>query len=62
MFEPTKGTTAMAANRFAWWALLPSQYGYTTEYRKTTDLGTAKALERLPAGTDVLFRRGRGAR
>ena len=55
LFNPKKGTPAMAANRLARWALTLSQYEYSIEYRKTTDHGNADALSRLPIGDDREF-------
>ena len=55
LFDPTKATPSLAANRLARWALMLSQYEYTIEYRKTSDNGNADARSRLPVGSDAQF-------
>ena len=57
LFSPSKGTSAVAANRLARWVLTLSQYDYTIEYRKTSDHGNADALSRLPQSEDFSFDR-----
>ena len=55
LFNPKKGTPAMAANHLTRWALTLSHYEYSIEYRKTIDHGNADALSRLPIGDDREF-------
>ena len=57
LFGPKKGTTLLAANRLARWALWLNQFDYTIEYRKTVDHGNADALSCLPSGDDINFNR-----
>ena len=55
LFNPSKATPALAANRLARWALTLSQYEYKIEYRQSTKHGNADALSRLPSGPDHTF-------
>ena len=55
LFNPSKATPALAANRLARWTLVLGQYNYTIEYRKTSDHSNADALSRLPMGPDEQF-------
>ena len=48
LFNPNKATPALAANRLARWVLMLGQYSYTIEHRRTSALGNADALSRLP--------------
>lgn len=48
IFNPKKGTPAVAAARLQRWAALLSQYDYEIEYRAASKLAHADALSRLP--------------
>ena len=50
-----KVTLALAANRLARWALMLSQYQYSTKYWITSDHGKADVFSHLPVGPDASF-------
>ena len=55
VFEPGKATPAIAANRLSRWALTPSQYRYTIEYRKTWRYGNMGFYKTMLTRPDVRF-------
>ena len=55
LFNPSKLTPVLAANRLARWALILHQYDYSIEYRRSENHGNADALSRLPSGQDSNF-------
>ena len=57
MFGPDKGTPTLAANRLARWALMPSQFDYNIEYRRTKDHANADVLSFFPTSDDPQFGR-----
>ena len=55
LFEPSKETPLLTANRLPRWALILSQYDYSVEFRQTHEHGNVDVLSRLPVGSYLQF-------